>query len=140
MARKPRSVAPAMEPRGSITDPRVRFVPTPEARQLLVIEDGAAFRFPEPGFRGAFVWVRDAEGFASEPFRKDALFACAAAVRVLPREAEDAPLPALAGSPAAVSGPSEVRPVVVELLAELPEALREDASAFVERHLASSGL
>ena len=38
------------------------------------------------------------------------------------------------------SGPSAVRPVVAELLAELPEAVRAAASEVVERKLSEAGL
>ena len=85
MSRRPRP-RPAMETRVSIApDPRVRFEPVPGARPLLVIEDPLAFRFPEPGFLGALVWVRDVEGFDFAKFKSAAEFACAHAVRLLPR-------------------------------------------------------
>ena len=136
-----RSRRPTRESRDSIAaDPRVRFEPVPGPRQLLVIGDPLAFRFPEFDFMGALVWVQDVEGFDPEKFKREAEFACAHAVKVLPREAEAAPLPSSAGSPSLESGPSAVRPVVAELLAELPEAVRAAASEVVERKLSEHGL
>lgn len=140
MARRPRSSAPAMETRVSIGDPRVTFVPVPNARKLVVIED--RLPIPEEAFQiGALVWIKPQPG-SSEATLADlkARLSGAAAVRVLPGSPEVAALPAAAGSPAPTSDVSEVRPVVAELVAELPEALREGVAASCDRYLSEAGL
>ncbi len=140
-----------MESRGSIGNHRVTFVPVPNARYLVratcsneqgsVSFEGGTAPTRE-SLDGAIVWL--------DPWDVSDLGVASAvallkangvsAVRVLPRETEDAQLPAAAGSPAPNSDVSEVRPVVAELVAELPEALREGVSAACERYLSEAGL
>ena len=138
MARRP--LVP-MEPRGSIVaDPRVQRVLVPEPRRLVVlsasdcecIDARSETRFPVSNLVGAIVWAP--EEFV-ERLRELGAFA-----RGLPSETEDADLPAAAGTPAPTSDVSEVRPVVAELVSELPEELRGDVAAFVERELSEAGL
>lgn len=131
-----------METKLSI-DRRVKRIDVPSPRALVVIEDLATYTFPEAGFQGAIVWARP-DGFDEamlDQFKSNAIFACASAVRILPRAAADAPLPADAGADIApLSDVSEVRPVVAELVSELAEELRLPATSFIESLLTSVGL
>lgn len=138
MARRPRSSVSA-EPRGSADDPRVRRVPIP-ARRLVVVGPGGWFGLNE--IQGAIVWLKPGDHSdqelvdGAENLRKEG----AARVIVLPRDAEDAVLPAEAGSPAPSHDAASIREAVAELVAELPEAVREPAGARVERLLSEAGL
>jgi hypothetical protein len=132
------------EPRGS-KDPRVEFVPVPNSRALIVgrADNSGAFSTAMSGpYQGAIVWIQpcDASDQAVASAVECATREGAARVLVLPRDAEDVDLPANAGSPSPTSDVSEVRPVVAELVADLPEELREDVAAFVERELSEAGL
>lgn len=140
MARRPIDKAP-MEPRGSIVDPRVMLVPVPNARRLVVVDDLAAV--PASAFAAAIVWIRPSAGVSDQQLIQVAEVIAAAGalcVRMLPRDAEDVDVPADAGSPALLSHVSEVRPVVAELLAELPEELSAAVGEFVEDRLSEAGL
>ncbi len=142
MARRPRSSAPAMEPRGSI-DPRVQFVPVPNARRLIraICDEHGGVDYTDGPLEGSLVWLDPRQHSAEAVATAARALEChGATVRVLPREAEDAPLPSTAGTPAPLSDVSEVRPVVAELIAELPEALRAPVTECVEGLLASAGL
>ncbi len=138
MARLKLTETKPLEPRGS-KDPRVQFVPVPRARPLMTVYVHEVH--PEQ-LDGAIVWIVPCPGDTDELLeraRQD--FAHHAyAVRVLPRGDEDVDLPAAAGTPAQESHVSEVRPVVAELIAELPEELRADVAAFVERELSEANL
>ncbi len=121
--------------------PRVRRVQVKGARDLVVIETLAGYRLPEPGYRGALVWVREANDLAFEKFKADALFAGAGAVKRLPsQEAQHPPVPALEEDELPESDVSEVRPVVAEMVSELAPELRTGVGECVEALLASHGL
>ncbi len=139
MARRP--LAPPQEPRGS-KDPRVQFVEIPGARRLHVF-NGREQVIQSSHVAWSIVWFKPDRGMSDvelavcldllaswNPLR----------VLVLPRDAEDVDLPADAGTPAPLSDVSEVRPVVAELIAELPEELRDDVAAFVEQELSEANL
>jgi hypothetical protein len=116
-------------------DHRVERVPVPLSRDIVLIEDLATYQFPTAGFQGAFVWARPGKlsDLQIEQFKKNAKFAGASTVHILPREAEDAPLPTDAGADLApLSDVSEVRPVVAELVSELAEGLRVPVAEYIE--------
>lgn len=136
MARRKLTEHPTQEPRGS-KDPRVQFVPVPNARRLIV---GDADDFKATVKQGDIVWLRLSPGDEGLETFVQVLTDAGAIVRVLPRDTEDADLPAAAGTAAPTSDVSEVRPVVAELVSELPEELRGDVAAFVERELSEAGL
>ncbi len=138
MARRPRTSVP-MEPRGSIADPRVTFIPVPDARKLMSVY---LHEVNPDELDGAIVWIVPCPGDTPDLLeRARADFAHHAhAVRVLPLAVEDAVLPAEAGEASPFSDVSEVRPVVAELVAELPEALRSDVDGYCEVLLANAGL
>ncbi len=140
MARRPRSTASApMEPRGSIADSRVTFVPIPYARKLMHV---CIHEVHLDQLDGAIVWIVPGEGDTPELLeRARADFAHhAVAVRVLPGATEAAVLPAEAGEASTLSDVSEVRPVVAELVGELPKALRDDVGDYCDILLSNAGL
>src|SRR5688572_18265816 len=115
MARRP--LQPPMEPRGSIerqgADPRVAFVPVPDARRLVVLDWQYGYDVLQQRLEGAIVWLKPPPDESTLRVTLVQLKELgASAVRVLPPSSEDAPLPAEAGSPAPLSNVSEVRPVV----------------------------
>lgn len=141
MARRARSTVIA-EPRGSANDPRVRRVPV-HSRALLSFWVGHSDPLPTSVPAGAVVWVHPRKGAPEEQLRlaeRHFLAVGAERVVVLPRDAEDAALPAEAGSPAPSHDAASIREAVAELVAELPEAVREPAGARVERLLSEAGL
>lgn len=129
-----------MEDRSSITtDSRVQFVPVPSARRLMVLRHDTP-NVMVSAFKGTIVWV-DPEGRGEgnvEGLVEELRRAGAAAVRVLPAAPVDAPLPAAAETREA--GPSDVRPIVLELLEQVPSDVRPAASALCERLMSKAGL
>lgn len=125
----------------SAMDPRVKFHPVPDARRLVTVEPGGWFSLS--GIQDAIVWLKPGEHTDEELEQaQQRLLAdgAAAAVRLLPRAVGDALLPAEAGSAAEVSSVSEVRPVVAELVVELPKDLQADTAALIDRLLSEVGL
>ncbi len=143
MARRPITKAP-MEPRGSIVDERVQLVLV-ATRSLFILQGGLWQPRPPIGdleLMSAIVWVKPMPGSTDQENEGIAalLRAKGATVRVLPRDTEDTDVPAAAGSPSPLSDASEVRPVVAELVSELPEELRAAVGEFVEDRLSEAGI
>lgn len=143
MARRPIAKAP-MEPRGSIVDERVQLVPV-SARSLFILQGGLwQPRAPtgDPELMSAIVWLKPMPGSTDRENEQIAALVRekGTVVRVLPRDAEDVDVPAEAGAPSPLSDVSEVRPVVAELVSELPEELRSLVGDFVEDRLSEAGI
>lgn len=138
MARR-RLTLPTPAHPSTVCDVRVQFVEVPKARRLMVV---IAHEVHPDQLDDAIVWILPCPGDTPALLeRARADFAThAAAVRVLPLPTEDASIPADAGTPSQLSDVSEVRPVVAELIAELPQELRDSVAAYVEDKLSEVGL